>query len=194
MSEESKKSPDISDKIGEKSGENRENIHMESPNNENKSVNIGKKSGTQSPDISTKSGKQVPDTPKESVNESGKQVPDTPKEPKVIGRISAEVPPKRRKVSPKSLQNLKKGSRKPEKKTLQSPDSLPDNSPKGNNKTILYVGIGIGILIGGLGIYHLWNQFKSKKVDKVDNNPQLELTPEEQERLKKIEQAKAKWQ
>ena len=138
---------------------------------------------------------EVTETPKPEV----KQVTETPKlevkSPEKITETPLVLKPKR-KQSPKQLENLSKGRGKPKiggskkvvtEKTLEAPTTA--------NKTMLYLGLTIGVIAGSIGIYKLYQMFSKPKPNVIkpiinETSPSDGLIdPKEAERLEKIKKA-----
>lgn len=144
---------------------------------------------------------KFPKTVQEFVPETKSSPPETPK-PLLE---SPPEKPKKRKQSPKQLANLAKGRNK------KSSEAPPENKIPAPNKTWFYFGIGIGIIASGLGIWKLYQMYKSAEKEESPK-PELKVIPNDvastndlskeqkiqlkrqAEKLQKIAEAKRNWE
>ena len=152
----------------------------------------------QSPPEAPKIEKNSPESPPEAPQTSPPEKPKTEDSPPEALKDSLKIEnksppekPKKRKQSPSQLANLKKG------RNVKSLEAPPETLGA-NNKTMLYVGIGIGVIASSFGIFKLYQMWKNReKKPKLESPNQQVLSKEEQkkakeqiEKLRKIEEAK----
>ena len=127
-------------------------------------------------------------SPKDSPNINNK-LPESPlippKEPSEAPKEPSEAPKvlkTKRKQSPKQLENLSKGGRKKRMETPKPSNGESLETPKGNNnKTVLYVGIALGIVASSIGLWKLYTLWKNKQKESEiitefdDHIPELDV-------------------